>query len=89
MSKVHVTRLKDLARELDIGLRISNEILIYPTGKPIEVCVTLDKNQAKLEGRLFWESLNLSANYDFHSNASLDEAIRKFVSRCRDIKKRC
>lgn len=85
MELVHSTRLEALAKELDVGLRVSNEILEDSTGKAIDVRITFGKSQAKLEGILFMKNTTISSTHAFHSDTSLDDVIRDFVAHCRGI----
>lgn len=85
MELVHSTRLEALAKELDVGLRVSDEILEDSTGKAIEARVTFGKSQAKLEGILFMKNTTISSTHVLHHGTSLDKVIRDFVAHCRGI----
>ena len=84
-NKVHATRLKTLAEELDVGLRIGEDIVEYSNDKAIEVRITLGKCQLKLEGVLFMKAATISVERAFIPNNSLEGIIRDFVSYCRGI----
>ena len=85
VNKVHATRLKALAEELDVGLRIGEDIVEYSNDKAIEVRITLGKCQLKLEGVLFMSATTISVERATTPNNSLDDIIRDFVSYCRGI----
>ena len=85
MSLVHAIRLKALAEELDVGLRIGEDIVEYSNDKAIEVRITLGKCQLKLEGVLFMKAATISVERAFIPNNTLEGIIRDFVSYCRGI----
>lgn len=85
MELVHATRLRALAKELDIGLRVSDEILEHSDDKTLEVRITLGKCQAKLEGVLFMKASKVSVNRALHPDVSMGDVIRDFVAYCRSI----
>lgn len=85
MELVHSRRLEALAKELDVGLRVSDEILEHSNDKTLEVRITFGKCQAKLEGVLFMKASKVSVNRALHPDVSLGDMIRDFVVYCRDI----